>query len=186
MKNSKLFTTIAFAFMMLVSYNVDAQKFRGLDKSPLDAASIGRGNKQLAVVYYGRPQLKGRTIGTDLAPYGKVWRTGANEATKLILDTDMSLNGKTIAAGTYSIFTIPGEKEWEVIISSDVNNWGASGYKKENTVASIKVPVTMGDESLEAFSMAFEPSDDGVHLHMGWDKVRVAVPFKQAFRLQKN
>ena len=63
MKNFKLFTTITFAFMMLVSYNVDAQKFRGLDKSPMDAASLGRGNKQLAIVYYGRPQLKGRTVG---------------------------------------------------------------------------------------------------------------------------
>ncbi|ARV09123.1 asparagine synthetase B [Winogradskyella sp. PC-19] len=177
MKNSKLFTTIAFAFMMLVSFNVDAQKFRPLDKSPMDAASIGRGTKQLAKVYYSRPQLKGRTVGTDLAPYGKVWRTGANEATQLILNVDMKLNGTTLKAGTYSIFTIPGEKEWEFIVSSDLNNWGSSGYKKDNTVASIKVPVTMGEESLEAFSMAFAPSDDGVHLHMGWDKVRVAVPF---------
>lgn len=177
MKNSKLFTTIAFAFMMLVSFNVDAQKFRPLDKSPMDAASIGRGTKQLAKVYYSRPQLKGRTVGTDLAPYGKVWRTGANEATQLILNVDMNLNGTTLKAGTYSIFTIPGEKEWEFIVSSDLNNWGSSGYKKDNTVASIKVPVTMGEESLEAFSMAFVPSDDGVHLHMGWDKFRVAVPF---------
>jgi len=177
MKNSRLFTTIAFAFMMLVSFNVDAQKFRPLDKSPLDAASIGRGNKQLAKVYYSRPQLKGRTVGTDLAPYGKVWRTGANEATQLVLNVDMNLNGTKIKAGTYSLFTIPGETAWEVIVSSDVNNWGASGYKKDNTVASIKVPVTMGDESLEAFSMAFEPSDDGAHLHMGWDKIRIAVPF---------
>lgn len=177
MKNSRLFTTIAFAFMMLVSFNVDAQKFRPLDKSPLDAASIGRGNKQLAKVYYSRPQLNGRTVGTDLAPYGKVWRTGANEATQLVLNVDMNLNGTKIKAGTYSLFTIPGETAWEVIVSSDVNNWGASGYKKDNTLASIKVPVTMGDESLEAFSMAFEPSDDGAHLHMGWDKIRIAVPF---------
>ena len=177
MKTTRLFTTIAFAFMMLVSFNVDAQKFRGLDTSPMDAASIGRGNKQLAKVYYSRPQLKGRTIGEDLAPYGKVWRTGANEATQLILNMDMNLNGTKIKAGSYSLFTIPGEKEWEVIVSSDINNWGSSGYKKENTVASIKAPVTMSDKSLEAFSMAFEPSDDGVHLHMGWDKVRVAVAF---------
>ncbi|MBT8244104.1 MAG: DUF2911 domain-containing protein [Winogradskyella sp.] len=177
MKNSRLLTTIAFAFMMLVSYNVDAQKFRDLDKSPMDATSIGRGNKQLAKVYYSRPQLKGRTVGTDLAPYGKVWRTGANEATELILHVDMNLNGTKLKAGAYSLFTIPGEKEWKIIVSSDLNNWGASGYKKENIVASIKVPVTMSDKSLEAFSMAFVPSDDGVHLHMGWDKVRVAVPF---------
>ncbi|TCK68638.1 DUF2911 family protein [Winogradskyella wandonensis] len=177
MKNFRLLTTFAFAFMMLASFNAEAQKFRGLDKSPMDAASIGRGDKQLAKVYYSRPQLNGRTVGKDLAPYGKLWRTGANEATELLLNVDMNLNGTKLKAGRYSLFTIPGETEWEVIVSSDLNNWGASGYKKENTVASIKVPVTMGDESLEAFSMAFEPSDDGVHLHMGWDKVRIAVPF---------
>ena len=177
MKTIRLFTTIAFAFAALTFMNLDAQNFRGLDKSPMDAASIGRGSKQLAKVYYSRPQLKGRTVGKDIAPFGKVWRTGANEATQLVLNTAMTLNGSQLKPGTYSIFTIPGEKEWEVIISSDINNWGASGYKKDNTVASIKVPVTMANESLEAFSMAFEKVDDGVHLHMGWDKIRIAVPF---------
>jgi hypothetical protein len=177
MKTSRLFTTIAFAFMMLVSFNVEAQKFRGLDKSPLDATSLGRGSKQEAIVYYSRPQLKGRTVGKDIAPNGKVWRTGANEAAKLILNVDMKLNGTALKAGTYSIFTVPGEKEWKVMISSDTNNWGASGYKEDNIVASITVPVTEGDESLEAFSMTFEAKDNGAHLHMGWDKVRIAVPF---------
>ena len=76
----------------------------------------------------------------------------------------------------YSII-IPGDKEWVVIISSDVNNWGTSGYSKENTVASITVPVTEGKESLEAFSIAFEKSKNGVHMHMGWGTIRVAVPF---------
>ncbi|WP_339753771.1 DUF2911 domain-containing protein [uncultured Winogradskyella sp.] len=176
MKTSKLLTTIAFAFMMLVSFNVDAQKFRGLDKSPMDAASFGSGNDQLIKVYYGRPQLNGRDA-KKLTQKDKVWRTGANEATELILFTDMKLGSTTIKAGTYSLFTMPGDKEWTVVISSDVNNWGASGYSEENTVAKITVPVTEGKESLEAFSIAFEKSDDGVHMHMGWGTIRVAVPF---------
>ena len=176
MKTTRLFTTIAFAFMMLVSFNVDAQKFSGLDKSPMDAASFGRGNEQLIKVYYGRPQLKGRDV-KKLTQKDKVWRTGANEATELILFTDMKLGGKTVKAGTYSLFTMPGDKEWTIAISSDVNNWGASGYKEDNIVASITVPVTEGKESLEAFSIAFDKSDDGVQMHMGWGTIRVAVPF---------
>ncbi|WP_405572743.1 DUF2911 domain-containing protein [Winogradskyella sp. Asnod2-B02-A] len=176
MKTTRLFTTIAFAFMMLVSFNVDAQKFSGLDKSPMDAASFGRGNEQLIKVYYGRPQLKGRDA-KKLTQKDKVWRTGANEATELILFTDMKLGGKTVKAGTYSLFTMPGDKEWTIAISSDVNNWGASGYKEDNIVASITVPVTEGKESLEAFSIAFDKSDDGVQMHMGWGTIRVAVPF---------
>ncbi|WP_411768409.1 DUF2911 domain-containing protein [Winogradskyella sp. A3E31] len=176
MKTTRLFTTIAFAFMMLLSFNVEAQEFRGLDKSPMDAASLGRGNDQVIKVYYSRPQLNGRDV-KSLTPNGKVWRTGANEATELILYTDMKLGGKTVKAGTYSLFTIPGEKTWEVIVSSDRNNWGASGYKKDNVVASATVPVKMAEDSLEAFSMAFEKVDEGVHMHMGWGKMRVAVPF---------
>jgi hypothetical protein len=176
MKNSKSFTTIAFAFMVLLSFNVDAQKFTSLDKSPMDVTSFGNGSEQLVRVYYSRPQLNGRALQT-LVPNGKVWRTGANEATQLILDVDMKLNSTNIKAGTYSLFTIPGEKEWKVIVSSDLNNWGSSGYKEENTVASISVPVSTSDAALEAFSMAFKKSDDGVHLHMGWDKMRIAVPF---------
>ena len=176
MKTSRLLTTISFAFIMLISFNAEAQKFSGLDKSPMDAASFGRGNEQLIKVYYGRPQLKGRTV-KELTQKDKVWRTGANEATELILFTDMKRGGKTIKAGTYSLFTMAGDKEWTVIVSSDVNNWGASGYKKDNTVASITVPVTEGKESLEALSIAFDKSDDGVHMFIGWGTNRIAVPF---------
>ncbi|WP_411895928.1 DUF2911 domain-containing protein [Winogradskyella sp. A2] len=177
MKTTKLITSLVFALMMVFSFSADAQNFRGLDKSPMDATSLGRGAKQLAKVYYSRPQLNGRTVGKDIAPFGKVWRTGANEATQLILNIDMNLNGTSLKAGTYSIFTVPGEKEWQVMISSDLNNWGAGGYNEDTIVANITVPVTEGKDSLEAFSMAFEATDDGAHLHMGWDKVRVAVPF---------
>ena len=178
MKTKSIITTVIIALTMLVSTNVQAQKFPPLDKSPLDLASFpNRGADKLIKVFYSRPQLKGRTVGKDLAPYGKIWRTGANDATQIQFLTDMKFGGKTIKTGAYSLFTIPGEKEWTVIISSDVDNWATSGYKESNEVARVTVPVTTGDKSLEAFSMAFEKTDDGAHLHMGWDKVRIAVPF---------
>jgi hypothetical protein len=178
MKKSRLLTTIAFAFMMLISYNVDAQKFSGLDKSPLDLASFpSRGADKVIKVFYSRPQLKGRTVGKDLAPYGKLWRTGANDATQIQFLSDMKFGDKTIKTGAYSLFTIPGEKEWVIIISSDVDNWATRGYDESNEVARIMVPVTEGSESLEAFSIAFEATESGATMHMGWDKVRVAVPF---------
>jgi len=178
MKTTRLITTLAFAFMMLFSFNAEAQKFAGLDKSPLDLASFpNRGSDKLIKVFYSRPQLKGRTVGKEIAPYGKLWRTGANDATQIQFLTDMKFGGKSITTGAYSLFTIPGEKEWTVIISSDVDNWATRGYDESNEVARVTVPVTMGDESLEAFSMTFEATDDGAHLHMGWDKIRIAVPF---------
>jgi hypothetical protein len=169
MKTSRLFTTTAFAFMMLVSFNVDAQKFSDLDKSPMDLAAFpARGAEKLIKVYYSRPQLNGRDV-KSLTQKDKVWRTGANEATEVVLLVDMKLGGTLVKAGTYALTTMPGDTEWTVVLKS--------ASSKENTVASITVPVTEGKESLEAFSIAFEKSDDGVHMHMGWGTLRVAVPF---------
>ena len=182
MKITRLLTSIAFAFIMLLSFNAEAQEFKGLDKSPMDAAAFPTSYKdanKLIKVVYSRPQLNGRDMNT-LAKPGEVWRLGANEAAELHVYTDMTLGGKKLGEGTYTMYAIPGEKEWTVIVSEDLNVWGSYFYKEENDVARIKVPVTEGSDSLEAFSMAFEPSDDGVHLHMGWGTTRVAVPFVKA------
>jgi hypothetical protein len=179
MKTSRLFTTITFAFMMLVSFNVDAQKFNDLDKSPMDGASFPSDymeSNKLIKINYGRPQLKGRSI-EKLAPEGKIWRTGANEAAELTLYTDMTMGDTKVKAGTYTFYVIPGKKEWTAIINTDLNVWGSYFYKEENDVSRITIPVTEGKESLEAFSIAFEKSDNGAYMHMGWGTIRVAVPF---------
>ncbi len=166
MKTSRLFTTIAFAFMMLVSFNVDAQEFRGLDKSPMDLSAFPSRGEKLIKVYYSRPQLKGREV-KSLTQKDKVWRTGANEPTEVILLVDMKLGGTLVKAGTYLLTTMPGDTEWTVLLKS----------ASSKDTASITVPATEGKESLEAFSITFEKSDDGVHMHMGWGTTRVAVPF---------
>ena len=172
-------TSIVFTFLMLVSFNVNAQKFKGLDKSPMDAAAFPSSYKEsdkLIKIIYSRPQLKGRSVG-ELAPKGNVWRTGANEAAELTLYTDMMLGATKIKAGTYTFYLLPGEKEWTAIVNTDINVWGSYFYNEKNDVARIDVPVSKGEENLEAFSIAFEKSDDGIHMHIGWGTVRVAVPF---------
>ena len=179
MKISKLLWLFALTFA--TTFSINAQNFSGLDKSPMDAAAFPssyRVSKKLIKVVYSRPQLKGRSLD-KLAPNGKVWRTGANEAAEITFYANVKMGGKTIKAGTYSLFTLPGEKEWEIILSSDTNVWGAYSYNKSNDIARIKVPITQGKESLEAFSIAFEENKDGGTMHLGWDKIRVAVPFKK-------
>ncbi|MEM5565224.1 DUF2911 domain-containing protein [Psychroserpens sp. AS72] len=179
MKTKSIISTVVMAFIMLISLNINAQEFAPMDKSPMDGASFPTSYKEankLIKVIYSRPQLNGRSL-EKLAPNGEVWRTGANEAAELTLYTTMALGDTKIAPGTYTFYVIPGEKEWTAIISKDLNVWGSYFYKQENDVARITVPVTEGKESLEAFSMAFTESKDGVHMHLGWDTVRVAVPF---------
>ncbi|PWK17505.1 DUF2911 domain-containing protein [Xanthomarina spongicola] len=180
MKKSTLISTLAFSLIMLFSTNIFAQDFSGLDKSPMDAASYPSSykvsDKQIKVVY-SRPQLKGRDVST-LAPQGKVWRTGANEAAEITFYQDKMFGDKQVKAGTYSLFTIPGEKEWTVILNSDVNVWGAYSYNEANDVARVTVPVTEGKDSLEAFSIVFDGKDGRTQMHMGWDTLRIAVPIK--------
>ncbi|MCH4553718.1 MULTISPECIES: DUF2911 domain-containing protein [Aestuariibaculum] len=175
MKKSTLLTTLAFAFVMLFSLNASAQKFAKLDKSPLDIAyyRTDRNAPPMAKVIYSRPQLNGRALAT-LAPNGKVWRTGANEAAEIKFYKDSKLGGKDVKAGTYSLYTIPGDSEWTIILSSDTDVWGAYNYKEANDVLRVKAPVSKG-ESVEAFSIAF----DNDNMFLAWDTTRVAVPISQ-------
>lgn len=174
----KLSSITAIAFVMLLSTNVNAQEFAKVDKSPLDASfyRTERNAPALIKIVYSRPFLKGRSL-SKLAPNGKVWRTGANEAAEITLYNDMKIAGKNVKAGTYSLFTIPGENEWTIILNSDINVWGAYSYKEANDVVRVNAPVTSGEESIENFSIAFNKTDDGVNMHLGWGTTRVTVPF---------
>ncbi|MEO8773452.1 MAG: DUF2911 domain-containing protein [Gelidibacter sp.] len=174
-----VFKTIVFTLILALSYNANAQKFPDLDPSPMDAATYPSSYKvseKTIKVIYSRPQLKGRDLN-KLAPNNEVWRTGANEATEITFYKPAMLGDTKIKAGTYSLFTIPGDKEWTIILSSDINVWGAYTYKQDNDVARIKVPATQSKDILEAFSIVFEESKSGVDMYMGWGTLRVKVPF---------
>ena len=180
MKKRTLLPTLLFVFVMLITFNVNAQDFPDLDKSSMDAAtypgSYKISNKQIKVIY-SRPLLKGRTV-SKLAPNDEVWRTGANEAAEITLYTSFKIGDKKVKVGTYSLFTIPGEKEWTVILNSDINVWGAYTYNPKNDVARIKVPVKSAKLPLEAFSIVFEESKTGAIMHLGWGEVVISVPFE--------
>ncbi len=179
MKKTRLFSSISLLVLMLIALNINAQEFKDLDKSPMDVAAFPASYKisdKLIKIAYSRPQLKEREV-YKLAPLDKVWRTGANEAPELTLYTDMKLGKNIIKKGTYTFLVIPGEDEWTAIISKDLNLWGSYTYNEANDVARFTVPVKKSEESLEAFSIAFEKSDDGVAMHLGWGTYRVAIPF---------
>lgn len=174
----KFFMTAMVALAFVAAPSVNAQDFK-VDKSPMDQAafpsSYKEANKQIRVTY-SRPQLKNREL-SQLAPEGKVWRLGANEAAEVTLYKDMKLGSTTVKAGTYTMYAMPNGDKWTIILNSDLNVWGSYFYKEANDVARITVPVTTADESIEFFGMEFTPVDKGTHLHMAWGKARVEVPF---------
>ena len=158
----------------------DGPNFSKLDVSPLDVILFrGENNEPLARVLYSRPQTRDREIFGKLVPYGEVWRTGANEATEITLYQDMTVAGKKIGKGTYTLFTIPRENEWTIILNNSTNIWGAYDYQVEKDVARITVPVKKTKTPIEALSMSFEPIENGAKLYIGWDDRYVEVPFKK-------
>jgi Protein of unknown function (DUF2911) len=179
MKKTTIITTLLFVATLVFSMNTKAQKFPKMDVSPMDAASYPndyRNSDKLIKITYSRPQLKGREL-SSLTPNGKVWRTGANEATEITLYADMKLGDTTIKAGTYTFCTIPGDSEWTAIINKDLNVWGSYFYNEANDLVRLNVPVTSSEDFVEAFSIVFEESDNGVDMHLGWGNARVKVPF---------
>lgn len=164
---------------------LSGQSFRSLDKSPMDAAYLpdnyahdrDPGEKAVIKIYYSRPQKNDRDIFGSKVPYGKVWRLGANESAEFKAYQDITIGGKQLKAGTYSIFTIPEKDQWTIIFNSDLDYWGAYSYNEKNDVLRITAPVKPMSDVVEAFSIQFEEkSDNAAILRMAWDKTLVEIP----------
>ena len=147
-------------------------------RSPMDISSTMLGDSVYVKVVYGSPRKNDRQIFGDLVPYGEVWRTGANEATELTTTADLEINGETLPAGTYSVFTIPGEETWTVIFNSGLGQWGAYNYDESKDVLRVEAPASSTEKPYEGFTILFEEADGGQALVMAWDETKVSLPIQ--------
>ena len=130
-------------------------------------------------VEYSRPSMNGREVFGALVPYGNVWRTGANSATKITFGEDVSLNGTPVMAGSYSLYTIPGEKIWTIIINKNTGNWGTSGFDKKDDVAEFKVPVQVISDKVETFTISIDNiTNKSCDLAISWANTRIPIKIK--------
>jgi len=143
--------------------------------SPRDSAS-GRIDGALVSVNYGSPSVKGRKIWGKLVPYGKVWRTGANEATRFSTSKDLIVEDKTLAAGTYAFFTIPGETEWTVIFNKTSRQWGAFEYNDKEDALRLQVSPSKSDSLSERLN--FLVAEDKVV--MRWENLALPIRISAA------
>ena len=131
-------------------------------------------------VEYGRPGVKGRKVFGELVPFGKVWRAGANSATKVTFEQNVEVGGKEVKAGSYALFVIPMEKEWKVMLNKDANQWGAYTYDEKLNVAEFTVPVQKMADKQEWFEIAVNPVDiHSAEMLIKWDMTKVAIPIKE-------
>lgn len=182
---STILSVAVFVITIISAVDAFAQKFSRLDVSPLDASyypNSWRNSDKLVKVIYSRPQLKGRSLSSlAVADSSKgVWRTGANEASEITFFKDVLFAGKKVKAGTYTLFTVPAEKEWTLILSSVRNVWGHYSYDKNDDVLRVTAKVSISDKTIEAFSIAFNKNkEECVTMHLGWENTIVSVSVQE-------
>jgi len=179
--------------MLLITSMAFAQsRFPAMDKSPMDMSYYPPNYPILRIqpdkdkdkpleppvarVVYSRPQKNGRNVFGELLEYGNVWRLGANEATEVEFFRDVVIGNKTISKGRYTLYAIPNQDKWTIIVNKDTDIWGAFKYDSSRDIVRVDVPVQKLPESLEAFSMIFEKSGNGFLLTAAWDTMAVSLP----------
>lgn len=144
-------TIFLFAFILFGFLNAQTEVSKNNRVSPIDSVEIKLKDSLQVEIIYSRPYLKGREF-SKLVPYGQVWRTGANEATVFQINEDVVIEGKTLPAGKYSLYTIPGENETIVIFNKDWNQWGTK-YNEKSDALRISVPTLRSEEPVEQFTI---------------------------------
>lgn len=124
------------------------------------------------VVNYGSPSVKGRAIWNSLVPYGEVWRTGANEATKVTFDQPITIGGSELPAGTYGLFTVPSAEGWEVIFNAEADQWGAYEYNADKDVLRVQTQAFMQEDTTETLEFTLGRNA----IVMEWERLRLPIP----------
>ena len=177
-----LIITVLLSFPAVAQSNLPP-----VDKSPMDM-SYYPGNYPVlkiqdkitgplvARVVYSRPKKEGRTIFGGLVEYGKVWRLGANEATEIEFYQKVSIGGKKISKGRYTLYAIVNENSWTFIVNKETDTWGSFKYNADKDVTRVDVPAEKINESIESFAMTFEKTNNNINLVVAWENVKVTLP----------
>jgi len=161
------------AFAMAQSAQPDKSK----RPSPPGTAEVTLKDKKITIDY-SRPFLKGRHVGQELAPYGKVWRTGANEATTLTTEIDLNIGGTKVPEGKYTLWTLPSEGTWKLIINKQTGQWGTN-YDESQDLARIDMQKSALPQPVEQFTISFDKKDEATaNLNLDWENIRVFVVVK--------
>jgi hypothetical protein len=167
---------IILFFLALLFSAARAQEQVPPRPSPL-AIVTARYKDSYLKITYSQPHRRGREIFGAMVPYNLVWRTGANEATEITLTKDLFVAGKLVAAGTYSLFTIPDKEKWTIILNKDIGLWGSYNYNPNADLLRFEVPVQLlTDVVYEAFTILIEQKNNKAQISLLWDKIKVSFP----------
>jgi len=149
--------------------------FASAQASPPASATCDLGMGKTVKTDYSSPRMKGRKIYGGLVPFGEVWRTGANSATTFVASADVVIGGKTVPAGSYTIFTVPTADKWTLIINKKTGEWGIPYKYESDELARIDMKVSKLPAPVENFTIAYEKSGSGCTLDLDWETTRASV-----------
>ena len=171
------------AFGLLFILTLTAFSFAQQDKSkrpsPPAQAQCKLPDGKTITVDYSSPRLKGRQVGGEVAPFGEIWRVGANEATTFVTGANLKVAGTDVPAGNYTLFAIPEQDKWTLIISKVTGEWGIP-YKEEyrsQELARVPMQVSKTSSPVENFTISFDQSGGGCTLQLSWGETRASVKF---------
>jgi len=152
------------------------------DKKPLSPpgeATLKFADGKTVSIQYSRPSMRGRKIFGGLVPYDQVWRTGANAATSLKTDVDLNIGGASVAAGNYTLYTLPGASSWKLIINKQTGQWGTE-YDQSQDLARVDMKVSQRSSPLEEFTISFDKTGgNSATLKLEWDTTVASVEVKE-------
>jgi len=172
--------TAVAALVFLLTLTLSAQQQdKSKRPSPPGTAEVTFADGKKVTIEYSRPSAKGRKIVGGLVPYDQVWRTGANEATSLKTDTNLEIGGTTVPAGSYTLFSLPGQSSWKLIINKQTGQWGTN-YDQSQDLARVNMTVSALPQSVEQFTIGLDKTgSDAANLNLDWEKTRASVDVKE-------
>src|SRR5437773_8874758 len=155
-----------------------AQMDKASKPSPAAKASCALADGKTITTDYSSPRAKGRKIFGGLVPYGEVWRTGANDATTFVTTANLTVEGKDVPAGSYTIFTVPAQDKWTLIINKKTGEWGIPYKYQGDELLRTDMQVSKAPTPVENFTIAFDQAGNSCTMHLDWENTRASVAFE--------
>jgi hypothetical protein len=160
--------------LTMLAITCHAQQDKSKRPSPPATAKADLGGTSITIDY-SSPRLKGRHVGQEIAPYGQVWRTGANESTTFVTTGAIMVGGTHVPAGSYTIFTIPNKDKWTLIISKKTGEWGTDYPGPSDDLARVDMKASTLPSPVENFTISFDKAGNGANLNIDWETTRASV-----------
>lgn len=170
---------VAIFALAVFALPLSAQQDKSQRPSPPANAQFTFPDGKTLKMDYSSPRMKGRKIYGDLVPYGQIWRVGANEATTFLTDTDLMVGDKQVPAGSYTIFAIPEEGKWTLIISKKTGEWGIPYPGEQFDFARTAMKVQKLDSPMENFTITLVKAGDGCSMNFDWDRTRATIEIRE-------